>query len=294
MKITTSMALAASALLLGISASSAADLRMPVKAPPVATPVPYSWTGFYIGANGGAIWGRTSHNAFTDFIFSPFFTTPPGGIPTIVLGSNGTLPATSGRDTSWLGGGQIGYNWQINQFLIGVEADAVATGLRMSGAATAMRFPGIPQVQTVTAVYTTDIDWMASFRLRLGWAADRVLLYVTGGGAIADIDTTNVVTVVHGPGILIPPGTFSSAASSSATRLGWTVGAGIEWAFADAWSLAAEYRHSDFGRVSSAIVVPDGLGGILTTGTTSTRVSTDQVTLRLNYRFGASPVVARY
>jgi outer membrane immunogenic protein len=99
--------------------------------------------------------------------------------------------------------------------------------------------------------------------------------------------------VANGPAITLPAGTFASATSGSTTRLGWTVGGGIEWAFDRNWSLAAEYRHSDFGSVGFSFIIPDGLGTTFATGTTSARVTVDQATLRLNYRFGG-PVVARY
>lgn len=78
-----------------------------------------------------------------------------------------------------------------------------------------------------------------------------------------------------------------------APRWGWTLGGGIEWAFANQWSLAGEYRHSDFGRRNVNVVIPDGLGGTFATVAATPRLTTDQVTLRVNCRFGG-PVVARY
>ena len=295
MKIATSAAIAASTFFLAISAVEAADMRPAVtKAPPAPIAVPFAWTGFYIGGHAGGIWGRADTGGYTGPLFPAFATTTPGIPIVIVPALDDTLPGAGARSTSWLAGGQVGYNLQINQFVLGVEADASATGLRMTGSAIATRFAGSPVQQTVTLAATTDIDWMATLRGRLGLAMDRALFYVTGGGAAAGIDTNNVFTVVNGPAIFLPAGAFGSTTASSTTRLGWTVGGGIEWAFADAWSVAAEYRHSDFGRVGGRFVIPDGLGGVLATGATSTRVTTDQATLRLNYRFGATPVVARY
>lgn len=287
-------AIAASAFLVGSTAAEAAD--MPLKAPPAAMiPAQFSWTGFYIGVHAGAVFGRADTGGYNDLLFPAFATVLPGIPVVIVPGQIGTLAGTAARNTSWLAGGQVGYNWQVNSFVLGVEADASGTGLRMTGGATNTRFPGTTASQTVTLATTTDIDWMASLRARLGLAAGRALFYVTGGAAVADIDVNNVLTVVNGPAIFLPVGAFGSTTSSSVTRLGWTLGGGIEWAFADAWSVAAEYRHSDFGRVGGRFVIPDGLGGVLATGATSTRVTTDQVTLRLNYRFGGpAAVVARY
>ena len=286
--------IAAGVLALGLMSAQAADL--PVKAAPMAPmAVPFSWTGFYIGAHAGGIWGRADTGGYNGDLFPPFFTTQVGPVPLIVLGAVDVLPGTGARNTSWLAGGQIGYNWQVNSFLLGFEADASGTGLRMTGTSINTRFPGTITSQTVTLATTTDIDWMATFRGRLGFTAGRALFYVTGGAAVADIDVGNVFTLVNGPGITIPAGAFASASGSSITRLGWTVGGGFEWAFADAWSVAAEYRHSDFGSVGGGFIIPDGLGTAYANGLTSTRITTDQATLRLNYRFGGpGPVVARY
>lgn len=286
--------LSATALVAGASFSYAADLRPVTKAPPTMIPAQFSWTGFYIGGHAGGAFGRSETDGYAGAVFPPFLFTPPGGIPTIVLGQNDALAGTSARNTSWIAGGQIGYNWQFDSIVFGLEADASGTGLRMTGLSTNTRFPGTVTVQTVTLGTTTDIDWMATFRARLGFAAGRALFYVTGGAAVADIDVSNVVTVANGPGIALPAGAFGSTTAGSTTRWGWTIGGGIEWAFADAWSIAGEYRHSDFGRVGGGFTIPDGLGTLFATGTTSSRVTVDQATLRLNYRFGAGPVVARY
>lgn len=285
---------AATALIVGLSVAHAADIPRPVYKAPVAVPAQFSWTGFYVGAHAGAAFGRADTTSYNGDLFPPFLTTPPGAVPLLVLGLAGVLPGSGARNTSWLAGGQVGYNWQVDSFVFGVEADGSATGLRMTGTSTNTRFAGTPVAQTVTLSTTSDVDWMASFRGRLGYAAGRALFYVTGGAAIADIDVTNAVTLVNGPGIALPAGAFATATTGSVRRLGWTAGGGIEWAFADAWSVAGEYRHSDFGRVSTAFTIPDGLGTVFATGTNTTRVSVDQATVRLNYRFGTGPVVARY
>jgi outer membrane immunogenic protein len=289
--------LAVSAITLATLNARAAD--MPVKAqiaPPAPIATVYNWSGFYIGANGGGVWGRANVDDYNGLLFPPFVTTAPGIPILVILGQNGTLAGASATKTSWLAGGQVGYNWHVNQFLIGIEGDADATGLRASGIASATRFAGTPTVQTVSAAFSADTHWMASLRLRAGVTFDRVLLYVTGGGTAAGLNVNTAVTVVNGPGITVPAGAFAAGgAASSSTRLGWTIGGGIEWAFDHAWSVAAEYRHSDFGRVSAGFIIPDGLGGALATGASNVRLTTDQATLRLNYRFGApGPVVARY
>jgi outer membrane immunogenic protein len=91
----------------------------------------------------------------------------------------------------------------------------------------------------------------------------------------------------------LPAGTFTSTNGGSTTRWGWTVGGGLEWTFNNNWSQAGEYRHTDFGSRGATVNIPDGLGGTFAPATTNARLTVDQATARLNYRFGG-PVVARY
>src|SRR5579872_5028820 len=175
---TTSIALA--------SAASAADMprRMPTKAPAPAYTPPFSWTGFYLGANAG--WGWTSGNGSATL----------GGVP-------GTF---SGSGNGFLGGVQAGYNWQVSNFVLGLETDFQGS----SGSGTVN---GVAGATTFTG--TGKTPWFGTFRGRLGYAADRWLFYVTGGGLYGESTLDGVVSTT---------GPFSS----SATYLTWTVGAGIE------------------------------------------------------------------
>jgi outer membrane immunogenic protein len=293
MRAISSTAIAASVVLASVAAAAAADL--PVKAPPLAQATVFSWTGFYFGGHVGGARSEGSSDPYNGPLFPGYIVLPPvSAVITLVPGLIATLP---GADSSngFIGGAQIGYNWQVKQFVFGLEADVTGTDLDGSKAS-ASRTQGTPLfAPAVTQTVTVDfgrIDWMASFRGRLGLAADRALFYVTGGAAVANIGGTTT-TVVNGPGIAIPAGTFSLSSGGSTTRWGWTVGGGIEWAFNHNWSLAGEYRHSDFGSRGATIVIPDGLGGTLGTGTTNSRLPVDQAPARLNYRFGG-PVVAKY
>ena len=285
---------AGSALLTGVVAASAADMR--VKALPSPPPPPFSWTGFYIGANIGGAWSPNSGTSDFGPTAPGFLVLPPNApIITIILGTPGTLTGATGNNSGVIGGGQIGYNWQVNQAVFGVEADLVGTGLKGSRlSSTLTSGPPILNVtvnQTVT-VELGHIDWIASFRGRLGYAADRTLFYVTGGAAVAGIGGSTT-TLTNAPGIAFPVGTSTASNGGSTTRWGWTLGGGIEWAFNQNWSLAGEYRHTDFGNRGLTYTIPDGFGGTFATGTGNARLTVDQVTARLNYRFGG-PVVARY
>ncbi|HXO68115.1 MAG TPA: outer membrane beta-barrel protein, partial [Bradyrhizobium sp.] len=229
-------AVTGSALLTGIVTASAAD--MAVKAAPIPmAPAPFSWTGFYIGANVGGGW--TGNNGGSDFgpLFPPFIVlAPQAAIPTLIPGQLDVLGG-NGRRSGVIGGGQVGYNWQFNQFVLGVEADAVGTGLDGNSASATRTFGPPILLATVNQTVTVDfghIDWMASFRGRAGFAVDRALFYVTGGAAVAGIGGSTT-TVVNGPGIAIPAGTFVATNGGDRTRWGWTVGGGIEWAFNQNW-----------------------------------------------------------
>src|SRR5882757_5342913 len=290
-------AVAGSVLVSGIVSASAAD--MAYKAAPIPMgPAVFSWTGFYIGANVGGAW--TGNNGGSDFapLFPPFIVLPPAvAIPTVIPGQLASLVG-DGRRSGVIGGGQIGYNWQVNQFVLGVEADAVGTGLKGSSA-TASRTIGapifaVPVTQTVTVDFG-HVEWMASFRGRAGFAVNQALFYVTGGGAVAEFGGSRT-TLVNGPGISIPAaGTYVANNGGSTTRWGWTVGGGIEWAFNQNWSVAGEYRYTDFGNRGTTFDIPSGLAAapIFFTGTSASRLTVEQATFRLNYRFGG-PVVARY
>jgi outer membrane immunogenic protein len=174
--------------------------------------------------------------------------------------------------------------------VFGVEADASATGIQGAVTFPVAAAPGLAAGQTITGTYTTEVEWMASLRGRLGFAWDRFLVYVTGGAAWVDADITTSFTLVQPPvTILVPPGGGggTTALAVSYNDVGWTIGGGLEWAFGGGWSIAGEYRHSDFGSktITLASTDPSGIVG-LPTLTTTVGLTVDQATLRLNYRFG--------
>jgi outer membrane immunogenic protein len=175
----------------GISAASAADL--PARAaPPVFAPVPvFTWTGFYVGGNLG--WGWRDDDNETVVLSGP-------GIP---AGLVGTLNFDNGNDGNFLGGGQIGYNYQIGSFVIGAEADIQGINTDDNDA---VFFPGPGMAGVfVPGEFEDSADWFGTVRLRAGVAFDRFLVYATGGLAYTEDNT------------------------------GWTVGGGVEWALPVNW-----------------------------------------------------------
>jgi outer membrane immunogenic protein len=241
-------------LAVGIAApATAAD--MAVKAlPPAPLPVMYNWSGFYIGANGG--WAE-SHNCW-DFL---------------VLG--GPVFTDGCRDRSGgVLGGQIGYRWQANQFVFGLEAQGDWADL--SNTRISLFDPTLS-----TRVKT---DGIGLFTGQIGWAAWTAALFYIKGGAAVTSNSFTILDTVTGIGL----------ASASATRWGGTVGVGFEYGFAPNWSFGVEYDHLFMGTSNNSFTSVDPR--LTTILNDRIRQDVDMVTLRINYRFGGygAPVTARY
>jgi outer membrane immunogenic protein len=237
---------AALALLTIPMTASAADMR--VKAPPPApVPPPFSWTGFYIGGNIGGAW---AHRNETDTLFGLTFDD----------GNN--------NNGVFIGGGQVGLNYQVNNFVIGVEGDFDwASNNNNTGVAVVIPTVGTFQV-------TANNRWISTLAARFGVAYDRVLFYGKAGGGWVGADSFTVTNLATGASI---------TGSNSNTDSGWLVGGGLEWAFADNWSARVEY---DFlGLSNRTFVVPFGspflAGDTFTTGNRNVQM----LTVGLNYRF---------
>jgi outer membrane immunogenic protein len=207
-------ALAAVALFSFASVASAADL--PRKAPAHAPPPPpavYNWTGFYIGAQAG--WSRIHDN---QDLSSPTFAL-----------------SVSNSASGAVGGVNAGYNFQINQFVVGIEGDFEGNSTHHSF------FVGPPFSAATTA--TEQLRWQGSVRGRLGIAFDRVLFYGTGGWAFGRFEDTYFTPVpVFGPETV------------SSTRDGWTAGAGVEYALNNFVTTRVEYRYTDWGSHTNTLV----------------------------------------
>jgi len=247
---------AAAALGLISTNADAADLRMPVKAPPPVAAAVSTWTGFYIGVNGGYSWGRSRNTGA--------FVTSPGGVA--IVGGAGTALGNGFDLNGGLAGGQIGYNWQMSNWLIGLEGDGQWASERGSStflcAAPVLGgcLPGLtfipPGATGTSGTITQKIDAFGTFRGRLGWlVTPEVLLYGTGGLAVGDVRTNLTLAGFTAAGAPV-----AVAASGSTTRLGWTAGAGIEAMFARNWSAKIEYLYMDLGSFNSTVaLVPPGI-----------------------------------
>jgi outer membrane immunogenic protein len=246
--------LAGTALLTLVSGSAlAADMR-PAPAPvyskaPMMAPA-FSWTGFYIGGNLGGAW---AHRDVTDSRFGLNF-------------SNG-----NNNNGVFIAGGQVGGNYQINNFVVGVEGtfDWAANN---NNTTTGIVVPGGNTIQV-----TSNDTWLSTLAARVGVAYDRVLFYGKGGGAWVGNNSFTVTNVTTGA---------SFTGSNSNTTSGWLVGAGVEWAFANNWTLKAEYDYIGLSGRTFTIPVgsaaPFALGDTFTTGSNNIQMAT----VGVNFLFG--------
>ena len=199
--------------------AAAADLatKYPVKA--VAVPV-FSWTGFYIGANVGYGGDKFNYNAYD-----------PAGLVTGIPGFS--YADASITSSGFFAGGQIGYNYQFaNNVVLGIETD-----LQWSDIKGEVALGVNPLLFPVGVTAGSSIDYFGTIRVRLGYAIDRFLPYITGGLAYGK--TSNDVTLNLGG--------FPFGFSDSSTSWGWTIGAGGEFAITNNWTFKAEYLYVDLG-----------------------------------------------
>lgn len=250
----------------------AADL--PLRAPPPPPPPPaFTWTGFYLGAQIGYLWGINNGNVS--------FVTPGG----LIGGGN-----LGGDAQGVIGGGHLGYNYQINQWVVGIEGSVDGTTaernilLASPDPNGAVDANGNAIGSELTGTVRTTIQ--GSIRGRLGFAFDRLLIYTTGGVAFGAFSTDFQLTGFD------PVTPFYASASRSTTRTGWTVGGGVQYAINRNWSVRAEYRYSDFGNLRDVptIAVP----GLVLSGNRT--LAQNQVQVGFSYRFdnAVAPVLAKY
>ena len=263
--------------------ASAADLapRPYTKAPAIVAPV-YNWTGFYVGLNAGGAWNES--NATTTTVFSPTGYFAATSVPAIAVAGNQNI-----NRTGFTGGLTGGYNWQVSNAVLGIEADFNYFGIRGSTSSTALYPCCAPTNFTVNT--SVSSDWLATVRGRVGFlATPALLLYGTGGLAVANVKANYLFT-----------DTFSLAnesAAISSTRYGWTAGAGAEYALMSGWSIKAEYLYVDLGRASTTSTNltafnPGGAAFPTSVFTHTVDLRSNIVRAGINYKFGG-PVVARY
>jgi len=249
-----------------VSAAAAADMQAQAyKALPAVAP--FSWTGFYVGGTAGASW--TKADPSLSAVNGPVALYFPADIPGLnAIGS----PGLSG--TSAIVGGKAGYNRQWGSFVAGVEGDISWRHFDKTVATAGSPFLTF-SVGTAAFTTTVSTNWLATIRPRIGYAVDKALFYATGGVAIGDVKYSNSYVGFSPLGF----GSEFETAAVSQTRVGWTVGAGIDYAITPHWVVSGEYLHVDLGSVSTS--------GLVTTGNTPTATFNVSTKLRSDIgRFG--------
>ena len=242
-------------------AGTALAAEPPPAPPPVyVPPVPiFTWTGIYIGAQIGYAWGTSNTNIGDNFGDFTSFSTNNSGV---------------------IGGAHVGYNVQLSQFVVGLEGDVDGSSLSRTVSGT----PFIDGRVLVPVTISSNLNVQGSIRGRVGYAWDRVLLYATGGVAFAGINGS--ISTLFGYD------------SISTTRVGWTVGGGLEYAVTNNWSIRAEYRYAQFGHstvfATNSFVIP----GLTAVGAFGNRtLNENRVQVGVSYKFetaAPAPVVAKY
>jgi outer membrane immunogenic protein len=197
-----------SVLALSLNAT-AADLSarpMPVKAPVVAAPA-WTWTGFYIGINGGGIWHRAKADANDDNSFD-----------------SATVKATGATF-----GGQAGFNWQVQRFVLGVEADW--NWVDASGTS------GFNVNPVGNGTFSSKLSSLATVRGRVGITLSPTMIYATGGFAAGKVRNS-------------APLAYGGFPTEDKVKTGWTVGGGIEHMLTQNWTVKAEALYVDLGKSS--------------------------------------------
>jgi outer membrane immunogenic protein len=253
--------------LIALSALPAMAADLPMKAPPIAPMMApaFSWNGCYLGGHVGAAWTNKDVTA------------------TDVNAYNGSVHGWSYKlDSNIIGGGTLGCNYQIGQFVLGVEGEGGYMSLR--GSAVDPLSPFVPP----DTVSTTRIgDWYAMATGRAGFAWDRALIYLKGGAAFVNTRVSVVDSVLQ------PVVGNTITATNEQVRATWTVGGGLEYALGGNWTVKGEYMFIGLNHTESAC-------GIATIGAGRFCWNHDvpgihTAKLGINYLFNTGgPLAARY
>jgi outer membrane immunogenic protein len=234
----------------------AADMGVRRAAPAYVPPavVAPTWTGLYVGVNGGWGWSNSNNSSlgFTG-AFAPF-----------------SVGLTNNNANSPVFGGQLGYNYQTGAWVFGIEGDVDGANIRSNHNVFVNPVGGFPGG---SAFLNVRQDWLASIRGRIGYTWGPGMIYVTGGGAWTGVEASGGATLLNGA-----TGTFTS----SSTQSGYVVGVGYQQMIAPNWSLRGEYLY--YGFTDSLNSTALGLPGATINGNTN-KFNTSVARVGLDYKF---------
>jgi outer membrane immunogenic protein len=254
----------ASVALIAIGTAAARAADMPVSAPlPPPLPAGFLWTGFYIGANIGGAW---ANNNLTDTLFLTNFNN------------------TNNNNGVFIGGGQIGGNYQIGRFVIGGEWDFDWAANNNNNNVTGVVIPAVG-----TIVVTNNNRWITTVAARFGYAIDNWLLYGKVGGGWVGTNNLTVTNVATGASLTC--GNFTNCGNNNSG--GWLVGAGAEYGITPNWSVKFEYDYLGLG--NRTLFIPATAPLLAGDTFTSNNHNVQMVKFGVNYLFNwATPATYRY
>lgn len=274
--------LSAASLVAAASTASFAGGPDAMSGPMPAAPAPAAmdWTGFYAGANiGGAIGKAATSNLVSNL---------DNGEDSTLDNTFNAVNNNNLNVSSAVLGGQLGYNFEIpgaDGFVIGLE-----TNYDLMKQSTAVTTSGGDTDNTNDAVAATNsvqTNWFYTLRPRLGYsfADDTLMVYATGGLALADFTYNSSSSANNSGGSNIPVD-GEQPNSLAQTRIGWTAGGGIEWRFVPNWSVQGQYLYTSYGTMSQSQSYENNAGtGTPTTFTQAASLYDNVITAGINYHF---------
>jgi outer membrane immunogenic protein len=260
------------ALMAGVGSAADLPARKAAIAPPTPPPI---WNGFYVGLNAGYGARTNSASAATVFAIDNWAAGNQSLSPGSFQSFGGLALANSGMigagGSGFVGGGQVGYNLSVGpHIVVGLEADmqgsTIGGGCRAAGIVQDFFYqfanvtdPSDTRLVSGAVSLSTSVDWIGTVRARMGYLILPTLLaYATGGLSYGGVSSSSTVLSVAQNIALLdninPPagGLYNSqigfgGGSQSQVRAGWSVGGGVEWMFAPAWSVKAEGLYADLG-----------------------------------------------
>jgi outer membrane immunogenic protein len=264
---------------IGILASHAAIAGDLAPAPPPPMPTAYDWTGLYIGAHVGGSWETAKFSDPSSYNIYNLTT----GVPATPVFLSGPTPLSM-SSSSFLVGLQAGANVQVGKLVLGTEFDYSWTSVKgsMNGALP----PLAGSIFTGSETFGFRTQWIATATTRLGVARDTWMLYGKAGAAWTGGNyTLSTADAGVGAGTLV--GGFSGTAQD--TRTGWTLGTGIEWAFARNFTVKLEYDFIDFGTWSETIPVTGVIAGAKIAANSAISVSEQISAVKFGINYKTDP-----
>lgn len=235
------------------------------------------WTGFYAGADIGG----TQSNIDMQTSVAPggtYFNYTQDAPQVAVTGKNNTSPQ------NFSGGFFGGYAHQFGHIVLGAEASVNSLSINDSHSASDI-FISDPNIRYVVK-QSLETNWQEALRLKLGFAQQHWLAYLTGGTAMTSIKYTSSYDDDNSqPGLGLPGA--SGTDTTSETQFGWTTGGGVAYAFNNAWSIRVEYLYSDFGDVHThyPIIPTPTLSEFSSSMDAKADLTVQSLLLGLTYRF---------